>query len=112
MTELGTIKVVIQISVGKPTTLMALQKNSLVSILYMGNVVGEGLLRRGGSKAMLQGTPLPRGCYEIQVNSILQQEPIPLFHRLPKYENITSLQEAIDKVVAWPFNGVVRLLKF
>ena len=87
---------------------MAFEKNSKVSILYMGNIVGDGVLKRKEPNAQLQGSKLPKGCYGIKVTSVSVTKPIPLFHLLQNDENIVNLRQAIGNIVAWPFNGVVR----
>ena len=87
---------------------MAFEKNSKVSIMHMGNTVGDGVVKRKGPNAQLQGFKLPKGCYGIHVVLVTAKEPIPLFHVSPKDESIVTLQQAIGSIVAWPFNGVVR----
>ena len=85
---------------------MAFQKDSVLSIMYMGKIVGEGLLKRMGPKSRIQGIQLPKECYGVQVKFV-NPEPVPLFHRLPKNEEITTLQQAVGKIVAWPIQGLV-----
>ncbi len=87
---------------------MAFEKDAMVNILHMGNIVGDGVLKKKGPKARLQGSLLPGGCYGVQVTSVLATEPVPLIHRLPKDGDIVTLQQAVGRIVAWPFNAVVR----
>ena len=87
---------------------MAFEKNSKVSIMHMGNTVGDGVVKRKGPNAQLQGFKLPKRCYGIHDVSVTAMEPIPPFHVPPKDESILTLQQATGSIVAWPFNGVVR----
>ena len=73
----------------------------------MGETIGEGVLKKKGPKAKLHGSLLPRGCYGVQVNSVLKKQQVPLHHLLPMEKDITTLEQAIGTTVAWPINEVV-----
>lgn len=56
----------------------------------MGNIVGEGVVKRVGPKSQIQGFQLSNECYGVQVKYAIP-EPVPLFYHLPKHEDITTL---------------------
>ena len=91
---------------------MALPMNSLVNFRFNGKNVGDGIVKKRGAKSKLHGTALPEGHYGVQVDSVYAEHPVPLHFLLPMEEDITTLQEAINTIVAWPIVDLVNLLCF
>ena len=86
---------------------MAIPVGSLVNFIFKGMRVGEGQLKVKGAKAKLHGSPLPKGCYGVQVDKVWSEDSVPLHYPPPMDEDTVTLQQAIGTSIARPSKDVV-----